>query len=125
MSGGVAYVLDADGDFALRCNREMVDLETLVDASEIDVVQNLIMKHVAVTGSTYAEGLLSDWAALHSRLVKVMPREYKRALAEQADREERARMAPVMEAVDGAAAVEVVAVPVTVSSGQAAGNVHG
>jgi glutamate synthase domain-containing protein 3 len=82
MSGGVAYVLDADGDFARRCNKEMVDLETLVDAAEIDLVQNLIMKHVAVTGSTHAERLLADWAGLQSRLVKVMPREYKRALAQ-------------------------------------------
>ena len=62
MSGGVAYVLDVDGDFARRCNKEMVDLETLVDAGEIDLVQNLIMKHVAVTGSAYAERLLADWA---------------------------------------------------------------
>jgi glutamate synthase domain-containing protein 3 len=61
----------------------MVDLETLTDAAEIDFVQNLIMKHVAVTGSTYAERLLADWAALQARLVKVMPREYKRALAQQ------------------------------------------
>jgi glutamate synthase (ferredoxin) len=93
MSGGVAYVLDVDGDFSTRCNREMVDLETLVDAAEIDLVQNLIMKHVAVTGSAYAEGLLADWASLQARLVKVMPREYKRALAEQAKREEEAVVA--------------------------------
>jgi glutamate synthase (ferredoxin) len=84
MSGGVAYVLDADGDFARRCNKEMVDLETLNDAGEIDLVQNLIMKHVAVTGSAYAEQLVADWAGLQARLVKVMPREYKRALAQQA-----------------------------------------
>jgi glutamate synthase (ferredoxin) len=87
MSGGVAYVLDTDGRFAQRCNREMVDLETLVDADEIDLVQDLIMKHVAVTGSAYAERLVADWAALQRRLVKVMPREYKRAIAEQARRE--------------------------------------
>ena len=29
MSGGIAYVLDATGTFARRCNREMVDLEPL------------------------------------------------------------------------------------------------
>jgi glutamate synthase (ferredoxin) len=87
MSGGVAYVLDAHGDFARRCNRDMVDLETLVDTDEIDLVQDAIMTHVSVTGSTYAERLLSDWGALQRRLVKVMPREYKRALAEQATRE--------------------------------------
>ena len=49
------------------------------------------MKHVAATGSAYAERLLADWASLQSRLVKVMPREYKRALAEQAKRDERGR----------------------------------
>src|SRR4029450_10677049 len=31
MSGGNAYVVDEDGDFAQRCNLQMVDLETLDD----------------------------------------------------------------------------------------------
>ncbi len=31
MSGGIAYVLDEQGDFASRCNLEMVDLEPLLD----------------------------------------------------------------------------------------------
>jgi glutamate synthase domain-containing protein 3 len=84
MSGGVAYVMDVDGLFARRCNTGMVDLEALEDPSEIDAVQTLIMKHVAATGSTYARRLLGDWASLQQVLVKVMPREYKRALAQQA-----------------------------------------
>jgi glutamate synthase (NADPH/NADH) large chain len=87
MSGGVAYVLDVDGKFKKRCNLEMVDLEALVDAAEIDLVQTLIMRHVVATGSAYAEGLLADWSSLQARLVKVMPRDYKRALAEMAKRE--------------------------------------
>src|SRR5687767_6362669 len=107
MSGGVAYVLDAKGDFAKRCNREMVDLETLVDADELDFVQDVIMKHVALTGSTSAERLLADWAALQRRMVKVMPREYKRALAEQAKRERIVPASP---------AAEPVAVPVVAKS---------
>jgi len=86
MSGGVAYVLDADGTFKKHCNLEMVDLEALVDAEEIDFVQTLIMRHAAATGSAYAQTLLKDWASLQGALVKVMPREYKRALAEQAKR---------------------------------------
>src|SRR6185503_19607012 len=45
MSGGVAYVLDADGEFARRCNREMVELETLVEGDEIGWLQDVIMKH--------------------------------------------------------------------------------
>ncbi len=45
------------------------------------------MKHVAATGSAYAERLLADWASLQRRLVKVMPREYKRALARAGQRQ--------------------------------------
>ena len=88
MSGGVAYVLDVHGNFAKRCNREMVDLETLSEPDDIDFLQVAIMKHVTLTGSRYAEQLLSDWAALQRQMVKVMPREYKRALAEQAKKRE-------------------------------------
>jgi glutamate synthase domain-containing protein 3 len=84
MSGGVAYVLDVNGDFGKKCNREMVDLETLSEPDDIDFLQVAIMKHATLTGSRYAEQLLADWPALQRRIVKVMPREYKRALAEQA-----------------------------------------
>jgi glutamate synthase domain-containing protein 3 len=106
MSGGVAYVLDADGTFRKRCNMEMVDLEALVDAGEIDVVQTLIMRHAAATGSEYAQNLLEDWASLQRTLVKVMPREYKRALAEQVKKAaDAARVSdPVVAAAAGSAA---------------------
>jgi glutamate synthase (ferredoxin) len=88
MSGGIAYVLDPDGTFERRCNLEMVDLEPLVDADDVDFVQVAVMKHVTLTGSRYAGRLLEDWASLQQRIVKVMPREYKKALA--ADRKKKA-----------------------------------
>jgi len=84
MSGGIAYVLDAAGDFARRCNCEMVELESLSTPDEGDFLRAAIVKHVTLTGSFYAERLLDEWADAHRRIVKVMPREYKRALAEQA-----------------------------------------
>ena len=84
MSGGVAYVLDADGTFARRCNRDMVDLEPLIELDDIDFVRMALVKHATYTGSRYAESLLAEGSALISRIVKVMPREYKRVLAEQA-----------------------------------------
>jgi glutamate synthase domain-containing protein 2/glutamate synthase domain-containing protein 3 len=84
MSGGIAYVLDIDGSFPRRCNREMVDLELLAD-EDLEFIRVAIMKHVTYTRSHYAEGLLADPNMLR-RIVKVMPREYKRALAEQAKR---------------------------------------
>jgi glutamate synthase (ferredoxin) len=75
MSGGIAYVLDREARFASRCNREMVDLEPLIDADDIDFVRVAIMKHATLTGSRYAESVLADWGSLQKKFVKVMPRD--------------------------------------------------
>ncbi len=95
MSGGIAYVLDVNGSFAGRCNTDMVDLESLVDADDVDFVQVAIMKHVTHTGSRYAESVLADWANLQRHIVKVLPREYKRALAAEAKRKAEVRKSEV------------------------------
>ena len=86
MSGGIAYVLDRDGTFESRCNLQMVDLEVLVEVDDVNFVQVALMKHVTITGSRYAAHLLDEWETLRHRVVKVMPREYKRALADEARR---------------------------------------
>jgi glutamate synthase (NADPH/NADH) large chain len=80
MSGGVAYVLDADGRFAGRVNRGMVDLEPLAQAEDVAEVRDLLVRHVRYTQSTVAEKLLANWETAQARFVKVMPRDYKRAL---------------------------------------------
>ena len=79
MSGGIAYVLDEQGDFAGRCNTEMVGLEQL-DASDHATVKGMIEQHAAHTGSSRAAELLADWDASAARFVKVMPMDYKRVL---------------------------------------------
>jgi glutamate synthase (ferredoxin) len=99
MSGGIAYVLDQDGLFERRCNREMVDLEPLIEAEDLDFVQVAIMKHVTYTGSRHAERLLADWPALQKRVIKVVPREYKRALAAEAKKRSAVDVIPVPAAV--------------------------
>jgi glutamate synthase (ferredoxin) len=81
MSGGVAYVLDAAGDFRRRCNLGMVDVEPLTERDDVEEVQELLRRHVRYTGSALAERLLAGWEAARPRFVKVMPRDYKRALA--------------------------------------------
>ena len=100
MSGGVAYVYDEDGLFAKRCNMSMVALEK-VEAADIDATKNLgkaqhlnqpdevtlktlIENHASLTGSPRATALLADWSTARAKFVKVMPNEYKRALAELA-----------------------------------------
>ena len=83
MSGGIAYVYDADRRFAERCNTELVDLDGLSDddAAELRV---LIAEHAQRTGSMVARNMLASWERCRERFIKVMPRDYKRALAEQA-----------------------------------------
>ena len=93
MSGGVAYVLDPDGTFERRCNLGMVDLEMLDEADDVDFVQVAMMKHVTLTGSRHASHLLDGWASVQRRIVKVMPREYKKALAADARRRAQSSLA--------------------------------
>jgi glutamate synthase (NADPH/NADH) large chain len=83
MSGGIAYVVDEEGDFAQRCNLQMVDLETLEDAQEEEYVRGLIVRHAELTGSERAKQVLSSWPKFRDRVVKVMPLDYRRVLAEK------------------------------------------
>ncbi|HWN86876.1 MAG TPA: glutamate synthase-related protein, partial [Vicinamibacterales bacterium] len=80
MSGGVAFVFDPRGDFALRCNHELIDLETPGEDDERQVRQ-LLENHAALTGSSLAVSLLAGWNRTIASFVKIMPRDYKRALA--------------------------------------------
>jgi glutamate synthase (NADPH/NADH) large chain len=112
MSGGIAYVLDEDGSFERRCNLAMIDLEPITAEEEAteralhqagdleahglvdvmgDVTRNdaerlrhLIERHAHYTGSTRARAILDDWQVYLPKFRKVMPVEYRRALAEMA-----------------------------------------
>ncbi|WP_206452855.1 glutamate synthase large subunit [Aurantimonas marina] len=116
MSGGVAYVYDAVGDFAERCNMAMVDLEPVPEEDDlleklhhhggdlaykgrVDVSSDmtghdderlfqLISNHLHYTGSGRAAEVLENWEVHRPKFVKVMPVEYRRALQEM----ERMRM---------------------------------
>jgi glutamate synthase domain-containing protein 3 len=83
MSGGKAYVLDADGQFvARRVNPETVDLLPVARGSEdAEELRQLLEAHAAETGSETARILLDDWPAPLRRFVLVFPTEYRRALA--------------------------------------------
>jgi len=80
MSGGVAYVLDEVGDFARRCNPQMVALERLEEADEIEAVWKMIQRHQACTHSARAAVILAHWQAMVPKFVKVLPKDYKRVL---------------------------------------------
>ncbi len=110
MSGGIAYVLDDDGTFKSRCNMAMVELEPVLAEEEInereyhhihdlethgrvDVLTDmtrfdaqrlhlLISRHARLAGSVRAATILKEWSKYCPMFRKVMPVEYRRALAE-------------------------------------------
>ncbi len=114
MSGGVAYVLDEEGTFSLRCNMTQVSLEPVeeelaarqgsdagddlegqgrVDVRHLGVIdevllRGLIEKHYQFTASRQARRLLGDWEQFRRRFVKIMPHEYRRVLTELATRKQ-------------------------------------
>ncbi len=80
MSGGVAYVLDEAGDFAVRCNKEMVSLDPLSALEDVAEVRRLIENHARLTRSQKAGEVLANWDVCQSKFVKVLPKDYARVL---------------------------------------------
>ncbi len=67
-----------------RCNLAMVELEKLEDPLDVAEVKELIEQHKQYTGSTVAEAILKNWQTARTKFHKVMPIEYRRALAQLA-----------------------------------------
>jgi glutamate synthase (NADPH/NADH) large chain len=110
MSGGIAYVYDPKARFRTLCNLSMVDLEQVgaadpanaddpdrprqrsVSASnsgmgdplrfDAERLRILVERHELHTGSVRARELLEDWDNALPCFVKVMPKDYRRALLE-------------------------------------------
>ena len=90
MSGGMAFVFDANRDFRSRCNTDMVELEPLIDENDLWLVAAMIEDHVRWTGSALGRRILDNWELSVSRFVKVMPTEYRLVLQQK-----RAAMRPL------------------------------
>ncbi len=73
-------MFDRARTFRERCNLEMVELESLVDESEIWLVYGMIESHLRLTGSPLARRILDNWEHLVASFVKVMPTDYKKVL---------------------------------------------
>jgi glutamate synthase (NADH) len=93
MSGGIAYVLDMTQDFASKVNMEMVELSEIDEPTEIAFVRGLIEDHHHYTGSELAARILLDFNRALPRFVKVLPTDYKRVLAEEAEKAELVKQA--------------------------------
>ena len=87
MSGGIAFVYDPDGDFHIRFNDGMADLENLAEQEDIDLLHHLLSEHLQRTGSDPARRILDNWPTSIGNFRKVMPRDYRRVLQERAQRQ--------------------------------------
>jgi glutamate synthase (NADPH/NADH) large chain len=82
MSGGIAYVWDVNKHFVKNCNMEMVLLDTLEPDDE-RYLREQILKHQQLTGSEVASHIISYWSTTLKNFIKVMPIDYKAALAKK------------------------------------------
>lgn len=93
MSGGIAYILQGEGFVEERINMGMIDLEKLEDPEEIAEIKGMIQRHREYTESPVAKKVLENWEESVRKFIKIMPRDYKRALAELAEEEKQESMA--------------------------------
>jgi glutamate synthase domain-containing protein 3 len=104
MSGGIAYVLDEMGDFReKRCNLVGVDLEPVMDTSDIQLLRHWITRHFEATGSPRAEWILENFTQMLPRFLKIFPHEYKRVLGiarKKPDSEKPTQHAPGVPTID-------------------------
>ena len=83
MSGGIAFVYDADGDFHIRFNDGLADLEEVTSRDDIITLKELVEQHYSHTGSGPAGRILADWDSALPKFKKIMPRDYRRVLEER------------------------------------------
>ena len=93
MSGGIAYVLDMHRDFETKVNREMVEISSLEDPTEIAFVRGLVEDHHHYTGSELAARVLLDFNRALGRIVKILPTDYKRVMEAEAQKAAEAKKA--------------------------------
>jgi glutamate synthase (ferredoxin) len=85
MSGGIAYLYAEDAQFDERnFNMEMIGLED-PSSEDLDQLKELIENHVHYTGSSVGASILKDWKKEQKNFIKVMPTDYKKALARLAE----------------------------------------
>jgi glutamate synthase domain-containing protein 3 len=80
MSGGIAYILDENGDFEGHCNTEMVDLLRVEYDDDSAELREMIEAHVRYTQSALGQEILDHWETRLPQFVKVFPRDYRRML---------------------------------------------
>jgi glutamate synthase (NADPH) large chain len=83
MSGGIAYVLDENGDFDYYCNMQMVEITLIEDMADNRELHSLIVAHYRHTQSPKAKLILENWSKYVEKFIRVIPIEYKKVLQDE------------------------------------------
>ncbi len=78
--GSLAALIKQNGNVAVALETVMADMGT----KDAERLHALIVRHAHYTNSARAQMILADWAAWLPKFKKIMPHEYKRALAKLA-----------------------------------------
>ncbi|MCS5496922.1 glutamate synthase large subunit [Cnuibacter physcomitrellae] len=82
MSGGTAYVYDLREERVNADSLASGELQLLpLGGADIEIVRDLLERHVAETESALAARMLADFDATVQRFIKVLPRDYAAVLA--------------------------------------------
>ncbi|MEP6572361.1 MAG: glutamate synthase large subunit [Gemmatimonadota bacterium] len=72
MTNGVAYVLDESGNFAVRCNLDMIGIGPLAERDD-SVILQLLHEHLERTGSLRAKAIIENWGRFRVLFQRVTP----------------------------------------------------
>mgnify|MGYP000815723818 FL=1 len=89
MSGGIAYVLDMDSDLYMKLNKQMVEVESVVDKYDVMELKDMIKEHVALTNSEKGKKILDNFSEYLPKFKKVIPYDYNRMLMAIVQMEEK------------------------------------
>ncbi|MBX3565324.1 MAG: glutamate synthase large subunit [Sphingomonas sp.] len=85
MTGGMAFVYDADGSFESRANPESIVWQRLASAHWEAKLRALVEAHAHATDSKWSRGLLDEWDRALGHFWQVVPKEMLTRLAEPLD----------------------------------------
>lgn len=86
MSGGIAYIYNPNDTFKNMVNPVMIDLDPMDNEAKIEL-KAFIESHVNYTGSNVAERILDNWDNEIKHFIKIIPKDLKRVLAENAKKQ--------------------------------------
>jgi glutamate synthase (ferredoxin) len=89
MSGGIAYVLDADNDLYKKVNKSMVNIERVTDKYDVLELKNMIKEHVSYTNSEIGKKILDNFKDYLPKFKKIIPEDYEKMMSAILQMEEK------------------------------------